>query len=97
MNIRQFGRSTSAAALVEFAIVLPILLLLVFGVVDFGRALYTANNLTSAVREGARLASAQISPDPTVAASKAAVQTAVTNYVVAFGGNPGNPTVTESC
>ncbi len=96
MNIRQFSRSTSAAALVEFAIVLPILLLLVFGVVDFGRALYTANNLTSAVREGARLASAQISPDPTVAASKAAVQTAVTNYVVAFGGNPGNPTVTES-
>ena len=96
MNIRQLVRSTRAAALVEFAIVLPILLLLVFGVVDFGRALYTANNLTSAVREGARLASAQISPDPTVGASKAAVQTAVTNYVVAFGGNPGNPTVSET-
>ena len=96
MTIRQFARSDRAAALVEFAIVLPILLLLVFGVVDFGRALYTANNLTSAVREGARLASAQISPDPTVAGSKAAVQTAVTNYVVAFGGNPGNPTVSET-
>lgn len=96
MNIRRFARSDSAAALVEFAIVLPILLLIVFGIIDFGRALYTANNLTSAVREGARLASTQISPDPTVAGSKTAVANAVTTYVVAFGGNAGAPTVSET-
>jgi Flp pilus assembly protein TadG len=96
MGIRRFARSDRAAALVEFAIVLPILLLLVFGIIDFGRALYTANNLTAAVREGARLASTQISPDPTTGGSMAAVQTAVSAYVVAFGGNPGPPTVSET-
>lgn len=96
MTIRIFARSDNAAALVEFAIVLPILLLFVFGIVDFGRALYTANNLTSAVREGARLASTQISPDPTIGASTAAVQTAVKAYVVAFGGGGGPPTVSET-
>jgi len=82
--------------MVEFAIVLPILLLMVFGIVDFGRALYTLNNLTAAVREGARLASTQISPDPTTGGSMSAVSTAVTNYVVAFGGNAGAPTVSET-
>lgn len=96
MKIRIFARSDRAAALVEFAIVLPILLIIVFGIVDFGRALYTANNLTSAVREGARLASTQINPDPTTAGSKSAVQTAVSSYVVAFGGNAGAPTVSET-
>jgi len=96
MKIRTFASCDSGAALVEFAIVLPILLLLVFGVVDFGRALYTVNNLTSAVREGARLASTQISPDPTTGGSQAAVTTAVQSYVVAFGGNAGAPTVSES-
>jgi len=82
-------------AMVEFAIVLPLLLILVFGIIDFGRALYTANNLTAAVREGARLASTQISPDPTTAGSMSAVSTAVNSYVVAFGGSR-TPTVSET-
>ena len=94
-RIRSF-RSSDAAAMVEFAIVLPIILLVVFASIDFGRALYTVNNLTAAVREGARLASVQISPDPTTAGSKSAVSTAVKNYVLAFGGNAGPPTVNET-
>jgi len=96
MRVRNFADSDRAAALVEFAIVLPILLLIVFGIVDFGRALYTANNLTSAVREGARLASTQISPDPTVAASKTAVSNAVKAYTKAVDVNAPVPTVAES-
>jgi Flp pilus assembly protein TadG len=44
------------AAAVEFALVLPLLLLVIGGVVDFGRALYTEIILTNAVREGARAA-----------------------------------------
>jgi Flp pilus assembly protein TadG len=42
---------------VEFALVASVLLVLVFGVIDFGRLLFTANNLTAAAREGARFAS----------------------------------------
>jgi Flp pilus assembly protein TadG len=44
------------AAAVEFALVLPVLLLLVCGIVDFGRALHAQVVLAQAAREGARLA-----------------------------------------
>lgn len=37
----------------EFALLLPIILLLVLGVVDFGRFFYTKMALTNAAREGA--------------------------------------------
>ncbi len=49
-----FGRDDDGGIVVEFGLVVPILLLVVFGIVDFGRAYHTLNNLTSAVREGAR-------------------------------------------
>ena len=45
--------SPPAQALVEFALVLPILLLLILGVMDFGRMFYTKMILTNAAREGA--------------------------------------------
>jgi len=45
------------AAAVEFALLLPVLLLIVFGIIDFGRALNAQITLTQAAREGARLAS----------------------------------------
>jgi len=41
---------------VEFALLLPVLLLIVFGIIDFGRALNAQVTLTQAAREGARLA-----------------------------------------
>jgi TadE-like protein len=42
--------------MVEFALIAPILLILVFGIVDFGRAIYTYTTLNQAVNEGARTA-----------------------------------------
>ena len=42
---------------VEFALLLPVLLLLIFGIIDFGRAINDQITLTQAAREGARLAS----------------------------------------
>ncbi|HEX2769458.1 MAG TPA: TadE family protein [Geobacteraceae bacterium] len=44
-------------ALVELAIILPLLVLLVFGVFEFGRVMYIKNTLNFAAREGARRAS----------------------------------------
>jgi Flp pilus assembly protein TadG len=44
------------ATAVEFALLLPMLLLVVFGIIDFGRALNAQITLTQAAREGARLA-----------------------------------------
>jgi Flp pilus assembly protein TadG len=42
---------------VEFALLLPVLLLIIFGVIDFGRMINAQITLTQAAREGARLAS----------------------------------------
>lgn len=53
-----WGREQGAAA-VEMAIVLPILLLILFGIIDFGRLLYTKVELSSAARDGARILALQ--------------------------------------
>jgi len=42
-------------AAVEFALLLPMLLLLIFGIIDFGRALNAQITLTQAARTGARV------------------------------------------
>ncbi|HQF02856.1 MAG TPA: TadE/TadG family type IV pilus assembly protein [Phycicoccus sp.] len=44
------------AAAVEFALILPILLVLIGGIVDFGRAFFAQVVITNAAREGARAA-----------------------------------------
>ncbi len=43
-------------AVIEFALTLPILLLVVFGITELGRMVMTTNVLNTASREGARLA-----------------------------------------
>ena len=43
----------AAQALIEFALTLPLLLLLILGALDFGRMFYTKIVLTNAAREGA--------------------------------------------
>jgi Flp pilus assembly protein TadG len=56
-SVRRFGRNTSAAAVIEFALVVPILFMLVWGIISFTRAYQRLNALTSSLREGARVAS----------------------------------------
>ncbi len=42
-------------AVVEFALILPLFLLLVFGAIEFGRVMVRIHLLTNAAREGARI------------------------------------------
>ncbi len=42
--------------LVEFALILPVLLILLLGILDFGRAIYAYNTLSNASRAGVRVA-----------------------------------------
>lgn len=49
-------RRTRGQALAEFALVLPIFLLIVLALFDLGRAVFVYNGLTNAAREAARLA-----------------------------------------
>jgi Flp pilus assembly protein TadG len=53
---RRFHRNEGAQSLVEFALVLPIFLLLITGLFDFARAVWQENTLSYAAREGTRWA-----------------------------------------
>ena len=49
-------------SLIEFALLLPIFLLILVGIAEFGRGWMTKNILTGAAREGARVAAVQLDP-----------------------------------
>ena len=51
------GRGERGAALVEFALAVPLLLVVIAGIVDFGFVFQRYEVITNAAREGARLAS----------------------------------------
>ncbi len=53
-GLRALWRSQSGVAAVEFAFVLPILLLLFSGVVQFGSVLFLENHMTNVARETTR-------------------------------------------
>ena len=76
------------AAAVEFAIVLPLLLTLVFGIIEFSILFYNKAMLTNASREGARTGIVYDFPDRI---SDAEIETVVTTYsgnnLITFGTN----------
>jgi Flp pilus assembly protein TadG len=53
--MRQRRRGERGASAVEFALLLPFLLLLVGGIIDLGRLFYTQNIVVNSAREGARM------------------------------------------
>ena len=83
------------AALIEFALVLPILVLITFLVVDLSRAFYVKNLLDQAAREGARRLAvgstdeAAVSITKYVASASGLDSTRVT--VVALNLDPSGP------
>ena len=48
------GQHQKGAVAVEFALILPVLVLLLFGIVEFSLLMYNKQILTNASREGAR-------------------------------------------
>ncbi|MFI5936853.1 TadE/TadG family type IV pilus assembly protein [Actinoplanes sp. NPDC051494] len=56
-------RADHGAAAVEMAIVLPLLLLIVFGIIEFGLGWNRQLNLTEAAHQGARVAALSGDPD----------------------------------
>ena len=54
MMRNEMTQSSRGQALIEFALVVPILVLLVLGLFDLGYAVYAQNAISNAAREGAR-------------------------------------------
>jgi Flp pilus assembly protein TadG len=79
-------RSERGVELVEFALVLPFLLLCCTGVIEIGRALYTYNILAKAARDGARFASAD---QITWAGAISSSTVTNTKNVVVYGNTSG--------
>lgn len=97
-RLRSDERGASA---IEFALVVPLLLVLVFGIVDFGHAYFRKISLNAAVREGARelaldqpgaVASAQAVFDPSGSETFAVVSTTT----CPSGGGGGEASITAA-
>jgi Flp pilus assembly protein TadG len=75
---------TRAAALIEFAVSLPLLVVLVVGIFDFGGAFNLKQELNNAMREGARFAANQPTNDldSSTPASVDAVRFVVDSYLL---------------
>jgi Flp pilus assembly protein TadG len=66
--MKRLKKNERGAALLETAIIVPIILLISVGIFEFGRAYQTWQVLTNAAREGARLAVIQGTKDDDVRA-----------------------------
>jgi len=71
------------ASAVEFALIVPLLIVLVIGIAEFGRAFQVQATLSAAAREGVRVMALQNDP----AAARAAVRDAATSL---------NPSITNA-
>ncbi len=68
------------AVAVEFALILPILIVLVFGIIEFGLALYNKEVIANASREGARYGIVIGPPRPLEDDIKGVVRSYLTNF-----------------
>ena len=98
--IRRRGRTSRGQSLVEFALVLPLFLVLVMGIADLGLAVFSYNSITNAAREGARLAI--VNQDTTKVAAKAISQAQVARtptVTVAYykAKADGTPDTAQTC
>jgi Flp pilus assembly protein TadG len=78
-HLRALRCDQRGTAVVEFALVAPILFLLVFGILDFGRALNYYNQMTQLAGQGARAAAVDNNPDGTGPASGTSIQSQLVN------------------
>lgn len=84
-------RRAQGQSLVEFALVLPLFLLLLFGVVDAGRLVYLNTVVSQAAREGTRLAAVEASwmGSTDLSCGKPS------GPICPANGNPGGPLYTD--
>jgi Flp pilus assembly protein TadG len=90
MNLRRRLTCERGSQLVEFALVAPLLLLVVFGIVDFGFMFREYEALTNAAREGARVAALP-------GYGNSDIRARATQYLTASGMTTAGATFTTYC
>lgn len=76
----------------EFALLLPVLLTILFGIIEFGMIMYGREIVTNASREGARAGIVQGPPKRT----GSEIKTIANNYLTGTGINPSDVTFTTA-
>ena len=84
------------AVAVEFALLVPLLVVILFAIVSVGIALFRVVNYTSAAREGARYAAVHCRPGAN-ACTPDLIVTRVTQAANGSPVGPGTPTADQDC
>lgn len=86
-------RNEHGAALVEFAILAPLLILLLFAIIEFGYTMGQLNDVRHGTREAARLAAVNagsVGAMATTACNSMSISGGVFSFTDAAGGTTGN-------
>lgn len=96
--LRRVRRNSDGTAAIEFGLILPLLLVVLVGILDYGQIHFTRLTMTNAAREGARVGVTMPETDAQSAAIAATqsylAQAGVTAVVTATVPSQANPTVT---
>ena len=92
-RIARKRRAEAGTSIVEAAIVLPLMLMLLFAITEFGISYTRWNSLTNAVREGARTGVVFRSPC-NAGTVTTLIETTVSNFADSSGIDPANITTT---
>jgi Flp pilus assembly protein TadG len=91
MGVGMLKRNERGAAATEFALLLPVFLMILFGIIEFGMIMYGREVVTNAAREGARAGIVQGPPKRT-----SGQITAIANsYLTGTGINQADVTFTS--
>jgi hypothetical protein len=99
MKTKMLKNNEKGATAVEFALILPLFIFLIFGIIEGGLFLYNQHIITNASREGARAGIvATITPTRVSNADiEAVVDKFADNYLITFGNkNFPPPTITPA-
>jgi Flp pilus assembly protein TadG len=84
MKTKMTIKNQKGAAAVEFALIAPLLFVLLFGIVEFGFLLYNQVMITNAAREGARAGIIFKTSRPTLAEITTVVNTYCATHMINF-------------
>ncbi len=91
MKVFKKRKPQRGAVIIEFALLLPLFLLLLMGMIEFGLLFYNKQVVTNSSREGARAGIAHISENEIIAV----VESYCTNRLITFASVPSVSTAVD--